>query len=137
MRTYQDERKSIFSENSTSYQNNSLGSTRQPRHLISRIFDVHYHQTGNYFGYLSNLSTEGAAVVSVSPMKKQNKVYLRVDCEDEDLELTDIYFEAICQWSKDNRNDGLYESGFRFQNINYATTMEIRKLVKYFSSETY
>jgi hypothetical protein len=81
--------------------------------VYSRVFD---RMTGRILGYLSDLSPNGAMIISDDPMPENVQIELRFDLPDPPLFSTDhLNMHARVAWCKPDIDPSFYNIGFEFQ----------------------
>ena len=112
-------------------------SHRMKRHFLNRIFEVCHYHSEQYYGNLSNISQNGAAIITLKPQPLHSEISLKVRCNDHSDDLHDFFFQAVCMWTKNSQSAGLFESGFKFSDAPFSTQRGISKLTEFFSCEVY
>jgi len=74
---------------------------------------VYDRESGDLFGELANLSSEGAMIVTKGPVKTQNTYFCRIGLSRPMSGRNEIIFDAECLWCRKNLKSGAWESGYR------------------------
>jgi hypothetical protein len=83
--------------------------------IYSRVFE---RTSGQVLGYLSDLTREGAMVISDSSMADNQDVSLRFDLPDPDLFSVDhLNIDAHIKWCRPDIDPAFYNIGFEFRKI--------------------
>jgi hypothetical protein len=83
--------------------------------IYSRVFE---RTTGQVLGYLSDLTRDGAMVISDSSMADNQNVSLRFDLPDPDLFSVDhLNIDAHIKWCRPDIDPAFYNIGFEFREI--------------------
>ena len=83
--------------------------------IYSRVFD---RTSGRVLGYLSDLTNEGAMIISDSSMADHQDINLRFDLPDPTLFSTDhLSMEAHIVWCRPDIDPAFYNIGFEFKEI--------------------
>ena len=88
-----------------------------PRRYImfySRIFD---RKTGKLVGYLSDITREGAMIISDEPIEAENNYIFRMDLPDYVFGRGYLNLDVHCVWSRPDVNPDFYLAGFRLMEI--------------------
>jgi len=86
------------------------------RHILfySRVFN---RQTGELIGYLGDLTTEGAMVISEEPLEINVTYRLRLDLPEDLYNKTILGFNAHSVWCKPDVDPNFFNTGFKFIDI--------------------
>lgn len=96
--------------------------------VYSRVFD---RATGKILGYLSDLSSRGAMIISDDPIKENAKLSLRFDLPDPPLFSTDhLNLEARIAWCKPDIDPSFYNIGFEFLEISESEKSIIEEMIE-------
>jgi len=82
--------------------------------FYSRIFD---RKTGKLLGYLSDLTPEGAMVISEDAVEKGLVYRLRMDLPEGSFDKNQLDFEAQSVWCKKDVDPHFYNVGFRLIGV--------------------
>ena len=93
----------------------------------TRIFD---RTTGAVIGYLVDLSTDGAMVVSEEPLFPGVLYRLRMDVPEEFATKGCLDFEAKCVWSRVDSDPRFYDSGFHLVDVPEGDVVIINRLIQ-------
>jgi len=96
--------------------------------VYSRVFD---RGTGRILGYLSDLSSKGAMIISDDPIKENVTLSLRFDLPDPPLFSVDhLNLEARVAWCKPDIDPSFYNIGFEFIEVNEQEKMIIEEMIE-------
>jgi hypothetical protein len=106
---------------------------RIERHQLPYYLKVFNGVTDKPMGYLGNVSLEGLMLVSELPMLVNARFDLRLKIPGQDGVVHNIDFKALCHWSREDVNPGVYDSGFSLSEppAEYAELVDV--LRAYFS----
>lgn len=93
----------------------------------SRVFD---RKDGRLLGYLSDITPEGAMLISEEPITPGIVYRLRMDLPEEDFNKAHMSFEAHCIWSKPDVHPQFYMSGFQLINIPGDDVQIIERMIQ-------
>jgi hypothetical protein len=93
----------------------------------TRIFD---RSTGAVLGYLVDLSSDGAMVVSEDPLTPGVDYRLRMDIPEDFSSKGCLDFEARCVWSRPDTDPRFYDSGFQLLGISEADEALIERMIQ-------
>ena len=95
--------------------------------IYSRVFD---RTSGRVLGYLSDLTNEGAMIISDSVMSENQDINLRFDLPDPNLFSTDhLNMEARIAWCRPDIDPAFYNIGFDFKGINPEQAKIIEEMI--------
>lgn len=95
--------------------------------FYSRVFD---RSIGKMIGYLSDITVEGAMIIS-EEQSEPGKVYrLRMDLPEDAFDQSYFHFEAQCMWSSRDVNPNFYMNGFKLLNTSPQDEKIIEKIIK-------
>ncbi len=96
--------------------------------VYSRVFD---RRTGKILGYLSDLSSKGAMIISDDPIKENVTLSLRFDLPDPPLFSVDhLNLEARVAWCKPDIDPSFYNIGFEFIEITEQEKLIIEEMIE-------
>ena len=94
----------------------------------TRIFD---RSTGAVLGYIIDLSSEGAMLVSEEPFVVHKLYRLRMDVPEEFEIKACLDFEAVCVWSRTDAADPrFYESGLHLESVPGEDIAMIERIIQ-------
>lgn len=94
----------------------------------SRIFD---RKTGSVIGYIVDLTSEGAMIISEDPIDSKQVFQFRMDLPEDLSDKSFLDFEAESVWCKRDIDPNFYDTGIRLLNI----TPEDRALLDHMIQE--
>ena len=95
--------------------------------IYSRVFD---RTSGRVLGYLSDLTNEGAMIISDSAMAEHQDINLRFDLPDPTLFSTDhLSMEAHIVWCRPDIDPAFYNIGFEFKEITPEQAKIIEEMI--------
>jgi len=104
------------------------------RRLIQRVQLVYYlklydQQTGEYFGSLVDIHTEGMKIVSESQITVRRNFKLRMNLPKGSLfgEMVDMHARSV--WTKHDKKNEVFYTGFNFKDISPTAQLVIQNLV--------
>ena len=106
----------------------NLASLRKlPRHFLTLALRIHEESRPENEGELLDVTEKGVGVkgLEVTSGKTMNLVIVSSGFVD----LSDITFEAVCRWSK-QEDDGTWASGFEITNILDSGLKNLRKIIR-------
>jgi hypothetical protein len=95
--------------------------------FYSRIFD---RATGVLLGYLSDITPEGAMVISEEPIKANTVYRLVMDLPEDVFGKQHLTFTANCVWCKPDVNPNFYMSGFHLETIAVEDIQIIQRIIE-------
>lgn len=96
--------------------------------IYSRVFD---RITGRVLGYLSDMSQQGAMIISDDPMPENIEIHLRFDLPDPLLFSTDhLNLDARVAWCRPDIDPAFYNIGFEFAGIGETEGRIIEEMVE-------
>ena len=107
---------------------------------LERIPLIYYlvvidRNTTKKVGYLVDITTEGAMILTENPVEKDRVMQLAVEVPKEDFSGKNIEFDAVCVRSIFDSELGFYDSGFTFLKISQECIDEISTLIEKFGTE--
>jgi len=107
---------------------------------LERIPVIYYlsvidRNTTQKVGYLVDITTEGAMVLTENPVEKDTVMQLTVEVPTEYFSGKNIEFDAVCVRSILDSDLGFYDSGFTCLKISQECIDEISTLIKKFGTE--
>lgn len=95
--------------------------------IYSRVFD---RASGRVLGYLSDLTSEGAMIISDSSMAEDQNINLRFDLPDPALFSTDhLNIEAHIVWCRPDVDPAFFNIGFKFKSITPEQAKIIEEMI--------
>jgi len=95
--------------------------------IYSRVFD---RVSGRVLGYLSDMSQQGAMIISDDPMPEDLDLHLRFDLPDPLLFSTDhLNLDARVAWCRPDIDPAFYNIGFEFSNLAEKESHIIEEMV--------
>ena len=95
--------------------------------IYSRVFD---RATGRVIGYLSDLTDQGAMVISDTPMAENQDIGLRFDLPDPVLFSTDhLNIDTHIKWCRPDIDPAFYNIGFEFKAISPEQAKIIEEMI--------
>ena len=85
---------------------------KHPRGEPDKCLSVVDRGSGKRIGLLANLSSEGAMLITETPVKARTTLLCRVKLPLPILDRDYIDFDAECRWSRKNVEQGWWESGY-------------------------
>ncbi len=95
--------------------------------FYSRVFD---RSTGILIGYLSDITPEGAMVISEDQVKAGVQYKLVMDLPEDVFGKQHLMFEAKCIWCKPDVNPNFYMSGFHLEVIAEEDLKIIQRIIE-------
>jgi hypothetical protein len=95
--------------------------------FYSRIFD---RSTGMLIGYLSDITPEGAMVISEEPVKTNTQYKLVMDLPEDVFGKQHLTFAAKCVWCRPDVNPNFYMSGFHLETIATEDIQIIHRIIE-------
>lgn len=95
--------------------------------FYSRVFD---RKTGELLGYLADLTTEGAMLISEFPIKAGIRYRLRMDLPEDTFMKQDLSFEARSIWCKPDINPKFFVTGFQLIDLPPQDIDIIEQIIK-------
>jgi hypothetical protein len=80
----------------------------------SRVFD---RKTGSVLGYIVDLTTEGAMIISEEPVDSGLLFQFRMDLPEDISEKSFLDFEAVSVWCKKDIDPNFYDTGLQMMDI--------------------
>ena len=94
------------------------------RYRTREVFTVQDRSTGRPIATLANLSLEGAKFITGGATLVGQTYQCKLKLPHPILDQTEINFDAVCRWSKENSAQRYHESGYSLTNIS-ETDQEI------------
>ena len=105
---------------------------REALYCNYRVFDLN---TNKVAGYITDISLEGARLMTESPVSRGEARRFRIDLPKRSSEdgsfrsRTSICIDAISQWSSEDERTSFYDCGFRFVNVDSAMEELLSELI--------
>lgn len=99
------------------------------RHIMfySRVFD---RRTGEFIGYLGNMTPEGLMIISDEPITADQPFSLRIDLPEDIYPKLVLAFDAHSVWCEPDIDPHFYNTGFRLSNISQEDIDLINQIVE-------
>jgi len=95
--------------------------------IYSRVFD---HASGQVLGFLSDMASGGAMIISDSPMAENQDINLRFDLPDPALFSADhLNIDARIIWCQQDIDPTFYNIGFEFKDISPVQAKIINEII--------
>jgi hypothetical protein len=82
--------------------------------FYARVFD---RRTGELLGYLADLTSQGAMLISETPLESGLSFRLKMDLPDRFFERDHLNFEARSVWCSQDVDPKLYNTGFQMVHV--------------------
>lgn len=107
---------------------------RAQREVINYYLKVYDRDSGDFLGYLADVTQEGAMIQSREPIEPDSVFHLRMELG-EDLSGEEITIDARSVWDKKERNSIFYSTGFRFEGVPEEARPKLEKLMESYRLE--
>jgi hypothetical protein len=96
--------------------------------VYSRVFD---REDGRVLGYLSDMSPQGAMIISDDPVTENISILLRFDLPDPPLFSTDhLSLDARVAWCKPDIDPSFFNIGFEFGQLNEQDRAIVEEMIE-------
>jgi len=95
--------------------------------FYSRVFD---RKTGRLLGYLSDLTQEGAMVISEEKIEPSQVMRLRMDLPEGVFDKSQLDFEAKAVWTSKDVDPHFFNTGFHLINISEGDIAIIEQIIQ-------
>ena len=98
------------------------------RHIMfySRVFS---RRTGEFIGYLGNLTAKGLMIICDHPIETGQEYSLRIDLPEDIYQRAILAFEANCIWCEEDIDPNFYNAGFQLLDISDADCELVERIV--------
>lgn len=106
-----------------------LNKRRLEREQLDRFIRVIDKETGEFAGFLVDLSVDGVLLGSKSPLDMSGTSRFRLELPDDIPGGEEVTFEAQGIWGNQGENSIFYETGFRILNMPGDVRHRVEKLI--------
>ena len=101
----------------------------QRRHIMfySRVFDL---KSGRLLGYLENITSEGAMIISEQPLRTNEVYSLRMTLPEEMFPKPVLNLEARSIWCEIDVDPQFFNTGFKFSDLPKEDIVMIEQIVE-------
>jgi hypothetical protein len=103
---------------------------KHPRRYINFFTRVFDQQSGDLLGYLGDITTAGAMVISESRVEVGKTFKLRMDLPEQQFGKDRLTVEARSLWCQPDITPQFFNTGFEFQRIEEEDTQVIERIVQ-------
>ncbi|MDH5559811.1 MAG: PilZ domain-containing protein [Deltaproteobacteria bacterium] len=114
----------------------SINQRNEERHLLDRLIKVYDH-SDEMIGFLRNISTQGALILSKENHMEQDDLKLTFKTGNLNLKINDIDLKVTCRWTKNLKEKDLIEAGLRITVMNEKSKMGLSQLINQTSINAY
>jgi hypothetical protein len=102
-------------------------ATRKDLKFFSQVYE---RESSSLFGYLSNLTPEGAMIISEWPIETEAFFRLYMDLPEGFASKTVLNFDAQSVWCRMDGDSGFYRTGFRLLRLSEEDHELLERMVQ-------
>ena len=108
---------------------------RADREVINRYLRVYNRDSGDFVGYLVDITPGGAMLQSKQAIEPEQRFELRIELPEEMQGSREIVVNARSKWEKKEDNALFYHTGFEFESLTDDDTVRVRSLMEHYKIE--
>ena len=103
---------------------------RQPREVVDQFLPVRQRDSGDFVGYLTDVSADGGMIEARAPLDEGEAYPLRVELEQAVGGERRLDFDARCVWVRKERNAVFYRVGIELVDADADTRERLQSIAE-------